>query len=362
MAEQKGIYPRVFGLVVAAALAYALVLILRPFAGPIVWALLLSFLLFPVNRFLRARFRGRAGLAASVLTLAVILGIVVPAAVLASAFVSQGSDLVTRLSAMASQYKIARPSDLLRVPLVDRVLRFVQDSTPVTADQVQEWLVGSLRGTVQFLLGRSRAFFFGALGMVVALGLMLFLLYFFFRDGDQFAERIVRLIPVEEQRKKRLMDYLASVTRAVVLGSVLTALAQGAMIGLGFWISGLPSPVVFGVLAAVCALLPVGGTALVWVPGALVLLAQGRWAWAIGLGIWGALVVGSADNFLKPFLISERAQITTLPVFFGVIGGLSAFGMIGMFLGPVVIALALALLRFAEEDRAAQAARLDRTG
>jgi predicted PurR-regulated permease PerM len=360
MADEKGIYPRIFGVVVAAALAYALFLILRPFAGAILWALLLCFLLFPVNRLLRNRLAGRAGVAAAVLTVAVVLGIVVPAAMLASAFVHQGSDLLARLSAMASEYKIARPSDLFQIPIVEGVLRFVQERTPVTADQIREWIVGSLRGSVQFLLTGSRAFFLGALGMVVSLALMLFLLYFFFRDGDQFAERIVRLIPVEEQRKKRLMDYLAAVTRAVVLGSVLTALAQGAMIGLGFWIAGLPSPVVFGVLAAVCALLPVGGTAFVWIPGALVLVAQGRWGWGIALAVWGALVVGSADNFLRPLLISGRAQITTLPVFFGVVGGLSAFGMIGMFLGPVVIALALALLRFAEEDRAARAARGDR--
>jgi len=362
MSEETGIPPRVFGWVVAAAVAYALFLILRPFAGPILWALLLSFLLFPVNRLLRARLRGRAGLAASILTVAVILGIVLPAAVLASAFVNQGSDLLAKLSAIASQYRVARPSDLMRIPVVEGALHFVQDRIPVTAEQIQEWLVGSLRAIVQFLLMRSRAVFLGALGMVVGLCLMLFLLYFFFRDGDQFAARIVRLIPVEEQRKKRLMDYLASVTRAVVLGSVLTALAQGAMIGLGFWIAGLSSPVVFGVLAAVCALLPVGGTAFVWIPGALVLGAEGRWGWGVGLAVWGALVVGSADNVLKPLLISGRAQITTLPVFFGVIGGLSAFGVIGMFLGPVVIALALALLRFAEEDRAAQATRRESTG
>jgi predicted PurR-regulated permease PerM len=361
MAEQREIYPRLFGLLVAAALAYALLLILWPFLGPILWALLLCFLLFPVNRRLRSRLAGRAGAAAAVLTVAVVLGIVLPVAMLASAFVHQGSDLLAKLSATASEYKIARPSDLLQVPVVERLLRFVEEKTPVTADQIQGWLVGSLSGFVQFLLTRSRAFFLGALGMVVGLALMLFLLYFFFRDGDRFAERIVRLIPVEERRKKSLMDYLAAVTRAVVLGSVLTALAQGALIGLGFWIAGLPSPVVFGVLAAVCALLPVGGTALVWIPGALVLVAQGRWGWAIGLGTWGALVVGSADNFLRPLLISGRAQITTLPVFLGVVGGVSAFGMIGMFLGPVVIALALALLRFAEEDRAAQAAN-DRAG
>jgi len=111
----------------------------------------------------------------------------------------------------------------------------------------------------------------------------------------------------------------------------------------------LPSPVVFGVLAAVAALLPLVGTALIWLPAAGVLVAQGRLGAALFLAIWGVAVVSSVDNFLRPLLISGRAQISTLPVFLGLLGGISAFGPIGIVLGPVVVALALALLRFAEE-------------
>jgi predicted PurR-regulated permease PerM len=351
MANDSAFASRIFGLVFVGLLAYALVLILKPFLGPALWAFLIAFLLFPLNRWLRARMRGRKGLAALTLTAAVILGIVIPASIVSIAFVRQGSDLLARLSSMADQYKIARPSDLLHVPLVDRALHFLQDKFPASAEQVQQWLVQGLSDAVQFLLARGRSAFVGALGAMVSLGLMLFLMYFFFRDGDDFAIRSIRLIPANEGRKTRLVKHVASVTRAVVIGSLATALAQGAGIGIGFWICGLPSPVVFGVLAAVLALLPVGGTAFVWVPGALLLGAQNRWGFAIFLAIWGALIVGSADNVLRPMLISGRAQISTLPVFFGVIGGLAAFGMIGMFLGPVLVALAQELFRFAEEDR-----------
>jgi predicted PurR-regulated permease PerM len=246
--------------------------------------------------------------------------------------------------------------------VVGEVLHAIQDRIPVTTEQIQKGLVDGLTSAVQFLLTRGRSVFIGALGAVVSLFLTLFLVYFFFRDGDDFMRRTIRLIPVEEARKRRLVEHVSSVTRAVVLGSLVTALAQGACIGLGFWISGLPSPVVFGVLAAVCALLPIGGTAFVWVPGALLLGAEGRWGWAIFLAVWGALIVGSADNVLRPMLISGRAQISTLPVFFGVLGGLGAFGMIGMFLGPVVVALALELFRFAEEDRGSDEKRAEASG
>ena len=152
-------------------------------------------------------------------------------------------------------------------------------------------------------------------------------------------------------RRKRA-TFLGSVTRAVVFGTLLTAIIQGASVGVGFVLVRLPSPVVFGAIAAACSLLPVGGTAFVWLPGAMVLAAQGRWGAAIFLVAWGLLFVGVLDNLLRPLFISGRAEISTLPVFFGVLGGLAAFGPIGIFLGPVLVALALALLGFAEENLA----------
>ena len=353
MTRDRTFTSRVFALAFAGALAWALFRVFRPFLSPILWALLLAFLLFPVNRRLRARFKGRKGAAALSLTAAAIAGIVVPAALLVVAFVDQGSQLLSKLSAMADQYKVARPSDILQIPVIDQVLHKLQEKVPVTTDQFQQWLVGLLRRTVQLLIAGSRGVFMGALDAVFGAVLTLFLLYFFIRDGDEFAERAIRLIPADETLKRRLAAHLSSVTRAVVLGALLTALVQGALLGAAFAISGLPSPVVFGALAAVCSLIPFAGTALVWVPGALLLGAQGHWGWAIFLAVWGALVVGTADNILRPLLISGQARISTLAVFLGVLGGLAAFGMIGLFLGPVLIALALELVRFAEQDRQA---------
>ena len=165
--------------------------------------------------------------------------------------------------------------------------------------------------------------------------------------------RLDRVLPIPEERKKGLANQLASVTRAVVLGTLVTAAVQGTLVAIAFAVVHFPSPVVFGAAAGALSLLPVGGTALVWIPGAVVLAAQGRWPWAIGMALYGALIVSAMTNdLLKPRLISGHAKIGTLPVFFGVLGGLASFGLIGMVLGPVVIALALALLGWAEEQRA----------
>jgi predicted PurR-regulated permease PerM len=125
---------------------------------------------------------------------------------------------------------------------------------------------------------------------------------------------------------------------------------QGALVGIAFLITGLPSPVVFGVIASLLALLPAGGTALVWIPAVLVLLAQDRWGMAIVMLVIGVFS-SSVDNVLRPLLISGRAEVSTLTVFIGVLGGTAAFGPIGLFLGPVVLALIIALMRFAQDQR-----------
>lgn len=332
-------------------LAAALVLILKPFVGPILWALLAAFLLYPVNVRLRKRLRGgRArAIAAFLMTVLVTLVIVLPAALLAIAFSGQAADLIERLTTIADRYRIARPSDVVRLPVVDRVVRWLADNTPVTTDQVQEWIVSGLRTALEFALANSKFVFLGALGAVIGLFLMLFVLYFFFRDGEEMVARGMALVPLDEKRKRRLEDHIGEVTRAVVYGNVMTALVQGALVGIAFWISPLPSPVVFGVLAAIASLVPAVGTSLVLVPAAALLAFQGKWGWTIFMIVWAVGVVGLADNFLRPLFISGRAQISALPVFIGVVGGVAAFGPIGLFLGPTVIALVLAFIRFAEE-------------
>ncbi len=344
-------YPRVFGLVTAILLGVALFRILEPFFGPLLWAGLLAFILFPANQALRSAMRGRKGAVALLLTLGVILVIVIPAVLLLALFVSQASDLVSRLEAAAVRHHIAQASDLLRLPSLDRWMRWFGTVVPVTGEQIQVWIVQGGNRLLHTLISLTGSLFAGALGAFVGVLLALFLFFFFLRDGEEMVERALLLIPMEESRKAHLVEHLAAVTKAVVLGSLLTALVQGTLVGVGFAIVRLPSPIVFGVLGVGAALLPLVGTALVWGPAAVVLAAQGRWGAAVFVALWGALVVSSADNFVRPLVISGRAQISTLPVFIGLLGGISAFGAIGMFLGPVLIALALALIRFHEESQ-----------
>lgn len=342
-------YQRVFALAATALLAYALFKIIQPFLGPIFWALLLAFLLFPVNRALRRRLRERRGAAAILLTLAVMLLVLIPAGLLAVVFARQATDLIGRLQAAAGRHHIEQVGDLLRIPILERAIEWIGSLLPVSAEQVQGWALDAGKSLLQTLVAASGSIFAGALGAFVDLVLILFLLFFFLRDGQDMVQRLLGLIPMGAERKARLVEHLSAVTRAVVFGALVTGAVQGTLVGIAFAIIRLPSPIVFGVLATGASLVPLVGTALIWGPAAGVLAIQGRWGAAIFMLLWGVVVVSGPDNVVRPLFISGRAQISTLPVFLGLMGGLSAFGAIGMFLGPVIIALGLALLRFAEE-------------
>ncbi|HYK41894.1 MAG TPA: AI-2E family transporter [Thermoanaerobaculia bacterium] len=350
MPTDNRFYLRAFSLAFAALLTYLLWLIFRPFLSPIVWAVLLAFILYPVNRRLQTKLKNRKGAAAGLMTLLVVIGVVAPATFLASLFVSQAGELLARVSALAARYQIQKPQDLFRIPLFDQILRWVEENTPVSAAQVQEYAVNAARSALELGLASVKGLLLGVVALLGSLLLMLFILYFFFRDGDVIAGQFLAAIPAPADRKAKLALYISEVTRAVVYGSLVTAIVQGTLVGLAFAVCGLPSPAVFGVLASVLSLLPVGGTAFVWVPGAIALASQGRWGWAIALALWGLLIVGTVDNILRPALISGRANISTLPVFFGVLGGIAAFGPVGTFLGPIVIALALALLAYSRDE------------
>jgi predicted PurR-regulated permease PerM len=210
---------------------------------------------------------------------------------------------------------------------------------------------------LQSLASLGGKVFLGAFGAVFGFVLMVFMLFFFIRDGAEMVTALRDLIPMSRQQKTKLFDHLAAVTRALVYGTGLTALIQGTLVGISFLIVGLPSALVFGVIAALAALLPFGGTALVWIPATIVLAAQGRWGAAAFMLIWGTLLVSLVDNVVRPMLVSGRAPVSTLTVFIGVLGGIAAFGAIGLFLGPVVLALIIALIEFALELRKAEEQR-----
>lgn len=337
------------GLVLIAVLLYQ---ILEPFFAPLAWATFLGFLLQAPQARLSRWFRGRDSIAAFLLTVVVLLLFVGPLAALAVAFARQASDLAGLLQLWLERHQGSGPFDPSDLPMLGRVIEWLDQYTQISAAESQAWLVAGAKHVFEQLAGLGGVALLGALGTLLNFAMLLFLLFFFIRDGKAMASAAINLVPLAPSRRDELRDQLGAVTRAVVLGTVVTAMTQGMLLGIGFAVVGLPAPVVFGVLGAVLSVVPFGGTALVWVPAVGALLLQGRYGAAIVLVVIG-VVVSTVDNFLKPLLISNRAVVPTLAVFIGVLGGLFAFGVIGMFLGPVVIALAIALVNFAQDTQKA---------
>jgi len=326
-----------------AVLAYLLWRVFAPFLAPIAWAAVLAILLMPAYRRLRFRLR-RPNLAALVATFLTILLVVLPGVLVGVALVRQGMKLYATASQFVSTHRVASAADVFRIPVFHRTIGRISEIVPVSSADIQVWMQTGLKAAAGRAAEFASSLAIGFLGMVASFFIMIFTLFFFFRDGEDLGRRVAAAVPLEPGKTALLTARLGSVLHAVMLGTILTAILQGALGAIGFAVFGLPSPVVFGAVMAVLSLLPVGGTALVWVPAAAILAAQGAWGRGVGLFVWGVVIVGLADNWFKPMIISGRSEMNTLPVFFGVMGGLAAFGFLGLFVGPLVVSLGIAVL------------------
>lgn len=340
-------YARVFSLGTALLLGIACYRIVEPFLGPLLWAMFFAFLLGPTHVRLTHKLRKHANYSAFILTILTLIALVGPLAAFGGAFAHQASTLIQYLQGLITSEARDDWQQLAQHPKLQSLLTWLSQNFGISSEQLRGWAGEATRNALQIFANLSGKLFLGALGSVAGLCLTLFFMFFFIRDGALMMRTTRELIPMPPDKRHELYTHLAAITRAVVFGTGLTALIQGALVGIAFLIVGLPSPLVFGVVAALLSLLPFGGTAIVWLPAALVLVTQERWVAAIFMFVWGALLVSLIDNFLKPLLISGRAEVSTLTVFIGVLGGVAAFGAIGLFMGPVVLSLAFALIQFA---------------
>lgn len=341
-------YSKLFLIAVVALFAVALYAMLAPFWNALAWGICLAYLLAPAQAWLTRRLNGHGGAAAGIITALVPALFVIPLLSLSLAFVDQAGQLTRQLKEQPLRFDGGLLTQLERFPVIGQVAGFLRGNLSATTEQLEGWLDRGVEMLLTTLAGSGGDLLVNLMGGFIDFFLMLFLLFFFLRDGPGLLQRVVRLIPIDARRSAGLLKLVGGTIHGVVYGEVLTALAQGAAVGVGFLIAGLPSAVVFGVVAAVLALLPVGGAAFVWAPAVLYLLATSQPGWASFLLIWG-LGVSVADNVMRPLLISSQVPVSTLVVFVGIIGGISAFGLIGMVIGPVLLSVMLAVLRFFEE-------------
>jgi predicted PurR-regulated permease PerM len=340
-------YRRTFLIATLVILGWVLVTILLPLWATLGWAAVLAFLLHPLHERLTAKLKDRPSVSAGILTSLTPFLLVAPLSLIGIAFARQVANILTNMKGQSLMSYPALLARLDTVPLVGGAVRWMRESAPVSADQVQEWLTDAAQTVLKLAASMSGSFALGVMGSLIGFFMMLFLLFFLLRDGRAMLERLTGFIPLEHRPRAQLMSYLGDVTRAVIFGSAATALIQGIFVGAGFVIVGLPSAVVFGVLATIAAFLPAGAI-IVLIPAIVYLMVTGRWGAAIFLIVWAG-VMAIVENVLRPILTAHRTHVSTLAVFVGAIGGAAAFGILGLVIGPVILGFITALLNFAEK-------------
>lgn len=312
-------------------------LVLYPFLKYLVFASLLTYLLHPLKRRVQARLRSR-GVVSVLMILLILVAIVLPTTYITIKLVREVRTAVSRVTDSPQrdvylekveswiQRVTGEPTDLhgYKDRLLSEVQSFLLRAVPNVLGSIGEWLLG----------------FF----------ILFFVLFYSFQEGGRTFERIKLLIPLAPNLKEKLIEEVKSVTWAVIYGQVVTAMVQGTLGGLGFFFFGVPNPVLWGFLMIILSFLPFVGTPVIWAPAAIIKILSGETLRGVCLLVWGAVLVMNVDNFLKPRLISGRANIHPVTVLLGVLGGLKLFGFIGLVAGPLILALLIALVRFYEED------------
>ncbi|HUI26878.1 MAG TPA: AI-2E family transporter [Candidatus Kryptonia bacterium] len=338
-----------------AALLYLLFqfyVIFSVFLGPLSWAALLALVFYPINARLVSLARGRETLVAFGLTTVVIAVVIVPTILISALLASESVALYQRLQEFITSGQMPG--------LLERTLTWLHESRvgqlwDRMAPQISAWNINFGATALKFgdaissfLVAQATGIAKNALRFVVNFFLTTFALFFFFRDGERLISGLRELIPMAPEHKNAVFGRLYDTLSAVVQGTLATAAAQGTLAGLGFWALGVPFAVILGCATAFLSLLPMGAV-LVWAGVVIYFLANGAFVRAVLMLIWGIVGISGVDNVIRPLIIGGRAQIPTAFLFFGILGGLQAYGFLGLFLAPAVIAILFAFIRIYQE-------------
>jgi len=343
---------QVLAIIVLTLLAAGCIAILVPFTAAILWAVIIALTTWPAYRRLRDLLNGRRSLAATVMVLLLVAGLVMPLVVLATSLADDATALLRNVREFFSEGVPAAPSWMYGLPLIgDRLAHLWTDVAegtlsvgqyvPKVIQPVGSWLVRVGAGVTQALFDLT-------IGLIT--------LFFLYRDGGSGGRSLHDLAErIGGEKSERLLDVAARTMKGVVYGTVGTAIAQGILTAIGLAVSGVPAATVLGVIAGFAALFP-AGPVVVWGPAAIWLLTQGDLLWGVFLIAWGSIAVGMSDNVLKPMFIGQGIDLPFLLIMLGLIGGMIAFGFLGIFLGPTLLAVGYTLfsewMSLRREDRA----------
>ncbi len=337
--------------VLLALVTVAFIWLLIPYYTAVFWAVILAIIFFPVHSRLERLMKGRRGIAALLTVLMCICLVIVPALIILGSLIQEGTSLYQRIS----NNEIDLNGYLLQL----------QNALPPSVDN---WLnslklggFAELRANIssgvlqasRSVAGRLLSFGQNTLQFFISFGIMLYLLFFLFRDGADLGRRIRHAIPLSDDYTRQFLDKFAAVVRATVKGNIIIAVVQGTIGGVAFWALGIEAALLWGVVMTFLSMLPAVGAALVWVPAAIWLILAGTWLKASILVLVGVFVIGLIDNLLRPPLVGKGTRLPDYVVLISTVGGISLFGINGFVIGPLIAALFIAAWSlFAQEQDA----------
>ena len=340
----------VFLLALTVSALYFCYLLVVPFVKPILFALIFAVVSYPAHARVRHWVRNR-NTAAAISTTTVVLVIGAFSFFIGRAVVSGLHEIYDSLAGSGES------KERLIVFLLqgfNHAISWASQYIPISVPNLQVGALNQVEKGVASVLGATA----GVVGSLSAVGLntfvAVFVMFFLFRDGKSMSRRLAVALPFQGGQARRLFSLVHKTLHAIVYGTLAMAAIQGTLTGLAFWFLGLSSPVVWGLLATVLAVLPVVGTTCIWFPAAVMLAISGHWVKGLLLILGGVALVHPVDNILRPYLIGGRVKLSALYVFFAVIGGLKVFGALGLFLGPLILSITVALFTFLREAQRAE--------
>lgn len=311
--------------------------LLVPYYTAVLWAVILAILFFPLHKRLERFLGGRSTIAALLTVLLCICLVILPALALLASLVQEGTSLYQRISSN----EIDLNAHLLRLQSV--LPTFVDDwlNSLKLGGFSELWaeLSSGVMEAGQSIAGGVLSFGQNTLQFFISMGLMLYLLFFLFRDGASLGRMMRHSIPLSDDYTRQFLDKFAAVVRATVRGNVIIAIIQGTIGGISFWALGIEAALLWGVVMTFLSMLPAVGAAIVWIPAAIWLFLVGAWIKGIIMVVIGALVIGLVDNLLRPPLVGQGARLPDYVVLISTVGGISLFGLSGFVIGPLIAAL-----------------------
>ncbi|HEX7852666.1 MAG TPA: AI-2E family transporter [Sphingobium sp.] len=327
----------------------ALGLIMRPFFGAVLWAIVAALLFEPLMARMARKMGGRRRLAATLTLLLILLAVVVPALLLGLAMVREVVAIYGRIE--SGKIDISRIFEQVQAALPHWATGLLERYGLSDMDALRHQLTTGIAGSFQTLASRAFDISQSAFGFILALGVMLYLSFFLLRDGQALAVRLEESIPLRPSLRRPLLEKIATVIRATIKGSLVVAILQGVIGGIVFWILGVGGALLWGIAMGFFSLVPAIGTGLIWVPVAIYLLISGAIWKGIILIICGLFVIGMVDNVVRPILVGRDTQMPDYVVFISTLGGIDLFGFNGFVVGPVIAALFMAIWDIFSKER-----------